>query len=445
MCVVFLSAIGVLQIILMIDSPGNRCCLLWLKSCLWCWVGLSLCHLIQPTPGLQEWSLKNIMKQTNLLGWLIGSFGVVGIVGMPTIASAGSLTPATFSANLGIGDMVTVSKTVTTDLMPTTLDVFFLSDTTGSMGSVIDKVKASANDLLTQILAAYPNTQFAVGNYKGDPCESAGGIPPNCYAGSDPYNYQLQQAITNNTSLVTNAINAWAADGGGDAPEANFYALQQLAASSATGWRPEAAKYAIWFGDYPSHEETTTINEAITALKARGVTVLAFNSSGPGTGIDDGAAYGYTNFQSSTIASATNGTHDDNFYIVPQAAVVTTVLNALSTATSTIDINPTTVGDTSGLSILFNCTDPLGCTKVPGGESRTFDMKITGLLPGVYNFQTLVPGVTGAIENDKITVSVPEPSPTLSLLALGTLGAASTLKGKLNPCQSTEKETTKVS
>ena len=40
---------------------------------------------------------------------------------------------------------------------------------------------------------------------------------------------------------------------------------------------------------------------------------------------------------------------------------------------------------------------------------------------------------------------VPEPTSTLSLLALGTLGAASTLKRKLKPSQSTEKETTKVS
>jgi hypothetical protein len=40
--------------------------------------------------------------------------------------------------------------------------------------------------------------------------------------------------------------------------------------------------------------------------------------------------------------------------------------------------------------------------------------------------------------------SVPEPTSTLSLLAIGTLGAASTLKRKLKPSQSIEKETTKV-
>jgi hypothetical protein len=39
---------------------------------------------------------------------------------------------------------------------------------------------------------------------------------------------------------------------------------------------------------------------------------------------------------------------------------------------------------------------------------------------------------------------VPEPSSTLSLSALGTLGAASTLKRKLKPSKSAEKETTKV-
>jgi hypothetical protein len=40
--------------------------------------------------------------------------------------------------------------------------------------------------------------------------------------------------------------------------------------------------------------------------------------------------------------------------------------------------------------------------------------------------------------------SVPEPSSTLGFFALGTLGAASTLKRKLKPSKSTEKETTKV-
>ena len=43
------------------------------------------------------------------------------------------------------------------------------------------------------------------------------------------------------------------------------------------------------------------------------------------------------------------------------------------------------------------------------------------------------------------TMLVPEPTSTLSILVLGTLGAASTLKRQLKSSKSSEKETTKVS
>ncbi len=48
------------------------------------------------------------------------------------------------------------------------------------------------------------------------------------------------------------------------------------------------------------------------------------------------------------------------------------------------------------------------------------------------------------VDDPDLCKTVPEPTSTLSLLALGTLGAASTLKRKLKPSKSTEKETTKV-
>jgi hypothetical protein len=62
-----------------------------------------------------------------------------------------------------------------------------------------------------------------------------------------------------------------------------------------------------------------------------------------------------------------------------------------------------------------------------------------------YTFSTGLE-ISGTVTKELITlVPVPEPTSILSLLALGTLGAASTLKRKLKPSQSTEKETTKVS
>ena len=59
-----------------------------------------------------------------------------------------------------------------------------------------------------------------------------------------------------------------------------------------------------------------------------------------------------------------------------------------------------------------------------------------------YNYAITANPITWRL--DVHLVHTPEPTSVLSLFALGTLGAASTLKRKLKPCQSTEKETTKV-
>ena len=73
----------------------------------------------------------------------------------------------------------------------------------------------------------------------------------------------------------------------------------------------------------------------------------------------------------------------------------------------------------------------------PGPLNTAFNLDMTNLVftpDGDANFT-----VTKEVRQ------VPEPTSTLSFLALGTLGAASTLKRKLKPSQSTEKETAKVS
>ncbi|MCZ8117597.1 MAG: PEP-CTERM sorting domain-containing protein [Microcystis sp. LE18-22.4A] len=66
---------------------------------------------------------------------------------------------------------------------------------------------------------------------------------------------------------------------------------------------------------------------------------------------------------------------------------------------------------------------------------------------GVFNYgpdtPTEAPATTQYVLKATL-VHVPEPTSTIGLLALGTLGAASTLKRKLKPSQSIKKETTKV-
>lgn len=344
---------------------------------------------------------------------------------------AAGISPASYSATIGVGETVEVVKTVQTDPTLDLVDFYFLADNTGSMGPVLGNVKSVSSSLLTELQATYANAAFGVGRYLGDPSEGDG------YDGA----YDVIQAITTDTAAVSTAIDSWFAGGGGDTPEANLYALHQAAteggdtagpgtgSGEATGWRAGAQKVILWFGDVPGHQDTVTLADAISALLSEGVIVVAFNSRPAGSGIDapypDGT--GDDRNQASAITDASGGALVNNFASVPVEDLVNTIVDAVGTATATFDLSLYVAGgDTSGLDVSFSCTDAAGCTGVTGGESREFTMTITGLTPGFYEFTVGVTGFAEAIEEDRITVTgggepIPEPASVL-LLGAGLAG-----------------------
>ena len=347
-------------------------------------------------------------------------------------AQAAGISPASYSATIGVGETVEVVKTVQTDPTLDLVDFYFLADNTGSMGGVISNVKTVAGSLLSELQATYANAAFGVGRYLGDPSETL-----ESYDSA----YDVIEPVTTDNAAVAAAIGEWYASGGGDTPEANLYALHQAAtegadtagpgtgSGEATGWRAGAQKVILWFGDVPGHQDTVTLADAIATLLSEGVIVVAFNSGLAGSGIDapypDGT--GDTRNQASAITDATGGALVNNFSSVPVGDLVSTIVDAVGTATATFDLSLYVAGgDTSGLDVSFACTDAAGCTGVTGGESREFTMTITGLSPGVYEFTVGVTGFAEAIEEDRITVTgggepIPEPASVL-LLGAGLAG-----------------------
>jgi hypothetical protein len=182
------------------------------------------------------------------------------------------------------------------------VDVYFLADTTGSMGAAIASVKAGATTIMNSLLGMGLDVQFGVGNYRDF---------------TDAAPFTNQQTITGSQPLVTNAINNWIAGGGGDTPEGQLFALEQLRA--VAGWRPQSVRFVVWFGDAPGHEPicagvspavltTVTRATAIAALKASptpsqpdGIAVLAISVIG-GPGLDAASSGGYTGCPSNGLA-----------------------------------------------------------------------------------------------------------------------------------------------
>ena len=120
------------------------------------------------------------------------------------IAQAATITPDAFSATIGVGETITVDKTVTIETgdVASMVDFYFLADNTGSMGGVISSVRSVAGDLLTALSSTYSDAAFGVGSYYGDPGESFE-TPDSAY--------NVLTTSTTDTVAVQAGINSWVA------------------------------------------------------------------------------------------------------------------------------------------------------------------------------------------------------------------------------------------
>lgn len=312
---------------------------------------------------------------------------------------ADSITPSSFSATIAPGGSTTVNKTVTvTQQLTTPLDLFFLVDTTGSMGSAISSVASGFSSIVSTISGVAPNVAFGLGEYKDT---------------FDSFTYRLDADITTNTSTVQSALGSLSAGGGGDLPEAGLYGLQQ--AATTTSWRSGSQRFLVWVGDAPSHDPAGPTNvteaQAISALNANGVNVFAASAtSGPGLNAACGGSDCTAN-QAKRVAAGTSGSDLGTF---DSAAISTAIQNAITSIVNNYSsVSLDSVGLPAGVTVSFS---PAITGSFDRSITRTFNFTatITGVTPGTYDFGIagLVDGRPVATETDHIVVggAVPEPS-----------------------------------
>lgn len=324
----------------------------------------------------------------------VRSFPVLLLLAFPGVAMAGDyvIDPSSNVLTLGPGESLseTITVTVPADAASVTADVYFLADTTGSMYEPIEAVKAAAMTIIDDLRFALPDTDlcFGAGWYRDFPYD----LPP--------YQHQVSPNLGGCASDadVDTAISDWTSDGGADGPEAQFYALDRLANDPSVGWRADAEKIVVWFGDAPAHDAICTaltgltddITEAslTTDLVDGNITVLAISTT---TGYDpagldgDPSVYNYdygdcvqngTPGQGSRIASATGGSFISG---VDANAVADQIVARVETAVATIDnLKLQANGDTALYVTSITPADGYGPIDTSTETDWTFDVEFTG-------------------------------------------------------------------
>ena len=318
------------------------------------------------------------------------------------------VSPSPYTATIASGGSAMVEKTVVTPTIPPKVDILFLADTTGSMTGAIDNVKTNAASILNTVRGAQPDSQFGAAQYRDFDC-------------SDPFAYELTQAITANLTDAQTGINAWSIGNGCDTPEAQLNALYTIATDPATAFRPGSTRIVVWFGDAtgndPSGGHTIVPNppggDVIPALQAAGITVIAIPVNAAGDGLDNTG-------QATAIANATGG------QVLPTTNP-SDVANAILAGLQNLPVTVTPVATCdSGLTATFDAPSKSGMS----GHTFTFQETLSvaanapdgGTLQCSVDFQLNgVGGAAGFVQQVNIDVPLREADLSIEKLASPTL------------------------
>lgn len=337
-----------------------------------------------------------------------------------------TIDPRTNDWRLNRCERVTEKITVTVppSSAPPKADVYLLADTTFSTFAVLDMVKAGASIILNNPGLAGFDVAWGVGNYRDFPADGV----LNSYA------FDHQVSLTTNLAAADAAISTWTAGQGADGSEGQLYALHRIATDPAIGWRADARRILVWFGDAPGHDPIpsalsglgfdVTEASATADLVNAGIAVVAVSTTtGYPAALDDDPNLDAANYAPSVPAGSPG-----------QATRITA---ATPGGSHTTGVNPGDVVMTLAALITAAVTSIGSVSLIPTGDTAQFVESITpasyGPLPGdvehVLTFEVTWVGVKDCREHDQVFTG------TIDVVADGTVVAQKRVRVAVPACR----------
>jgi len=135
-------------------------------------------------------------------------------------------------------------------------DVMFVFDRTGSMGDEISQAKTSAIQIMNDVRSQLPNTWFGVASFMDYPgyYEYPGYSDWYGDSGYGDVPWELNIYPSDNITDVFNSINSLWLGYGQDWPEDYTRVLYEVSRVESVGWRSDAKRIVVLFGDAPTHD-----------------------------------------------------------------------------------------------------------------------------------------------------------------------------------------------